>query len=55
MYLCDDCGFSMQKPGMCPKCLVPLTQYTKDIQADYQSNAKIEDAMRLMSEYQWYV
>jgi len=53
MYLCDSCGFSQEKPGICPRCQQPLTEYTKDSQAQYQID--LEEAMRSMSEYKWYV
>ncbi len=53
MYMCDICGFSREKPGDCPRCEMPLTEYTKDTQAEYQVN--MEDAMRAMSEYKWYL
>ena len=53
MFMCDGCGYSREKPGMCPHCQAPLTMYTKDTQAEYQID--MEDAMRAMSEYRWYV
>jgi hypothetical protein len=53
MYLCDVCGYSREKPGLCPSCRMPLTQYTKEEQREYQVD--MEDAMRSMSEYKWYV
>lgn len=53
MFMCDECGFSKEKPGLCPHCESPLTMYSKDAQAEYQVN--MEEAMRAMSEYKWYV
>jgi len=53
MYLCDTCGFSREKPGKCPHCELPLTGYSKEAQAEYQID--MEEAMRTMSEYKWYV
>jgi predicted ATP-dependent serine protease len=53
MYLCDVCGYSREKDGNCPRCDLPLTAYSKDDQADYQVD--MEEAMRVMSEYKWYV
>ncbi|MDE2312142.1 MAG: hypothetical protein KGJ93_03605 [Patescibacteria group bacterium] len=53
MYLCDICGFSRENPGICPHCDLPLTEYTKDTQAQYQMDT--EEAMRAMSEYRWYI
>ncbi len=53
MFMCDGCGYSREKPGICPHCEVPLTMYSKETQAEYQVN--MEDAMRAMSEYRWYI
>lgn len=53
MFLCDTCGYSRDQVSLCPKCQVPLTEYTKDTQSDYQIN--MEEAMRTMSEYRWYL
>ncbi len=53
MYMCDTCGHSREKPGVCPYCALPLTQYSKEAQADFQVD--MEEAMRTMSEYKWYV
>ena len=53
MYLCDDCGHAQQKPGICLFCQVPLTAYAKEDQHEYM--ADMEEPMRLMSEYKWYV
>lgn len=53
MFMCDGCGFSREKPGICPHCEVPLTMYSKESQSEYQVN--MEDAMRAMSEYRWYI
>ena len=53
MYLCDVCGFSRDKPGVCPRCDLPLTAYSKESQAEY--GVDMEDAMRAMSEYKWYL
>ena len=53
MYMCDVCGFSRQNPGVCPHCELPLTEYSKESQAEYQVD--MEEAMRAMSEYKWYV
>jgi transcription initiation factor IIE alpha subunit len=53
MYMCDGCGYSREKPGLCPHCQSPLTMYTKDEQNEYKID--MEEAMRLMSEYKWYV
>jgi len=53
MYLCDTCGYSRERPSLCPYCIAPLTEYSKDSQNEYQVN--MEEAMRTMSEYKWYV
>lgn len=53
MYMCDSCGFSREKPGVCPYCQIPLTVYSKEVQAEYQVD--MEEAMRAMSDYKWYV
>jgi uncharacterized Fe-S cluster-containing radical SAM superfamily enzyme len=53
MYLCDVCGFSREKAGICIYCETPLSQYSKDSQAEYQID--MEEAMRSMSEYRWYI
>jgi hypothetical protein len=53
MYMCDSCGYSREKPGVCPRCVMPLTQYTKEDQREYQVD--MEDAMRTMSELKWYI
>ena len=53
MYMCDGCGYSREKPGICPHCQAPLTLYTKDSQAEYQID--MEEAMRTMSESKWYI
>lgn len=53
MYLCDICGFSRENPGLCPDCELPLTEYTKETQRDFQVD--MEEAMRTMSEYRWYI
>jgi hypothetical protein len=53
MYLCDGCGFSREKPGICPYCQVPLTVYGKEDQAEYQVD--MEEAMRSQSMLKWYV
>jgi primosomal protein N' len=53
MYLCDVCGYSKEYPDVCPRCEIPLTEYSKETQKEYQIN--MEEAMRSMSEYKWYV
>jgi len=53
MYLCDSCGFSREKPGICPYCQAPLTAYGKEDQAEYQVD--MEEAMRSQSMFKWYV
>ncbi len=53
MYMCDTCGFSKDRPDRCPNCEIVLTMYTKDTQDEYQVD--MEEAMRMMSEYKWYV
>ncbi len=53
MYMCDICGFSREKPGVCPWCVVPLSSYTKESQAEYQVD--MEEAMRMMDDKQWYL
>jgi hypothetical protein len=53
MYLCDTCGYSRGQTGMCPNCVVPLSEYTKEVQANYQVD--MEEAMRTMSQYKWYI
>jgi hypothetical protein len=53
MYLCDVCGFGRERPGICPHCEMPLAEYTKDIQAEYQVD--LSNAMKIMSERRWYL
>ncbi|MDR3642069.1 MAG: hypothetical protein P4L74_00375 [Candidatus Doudnabacteria bacterium] len=53
MYLCDGCGYSREKPGICPYCQVPLTSYSKEDQAEYQVD--MEEPMRVQDAQQWYV
>jgi len=53
MYMCDSCGFSRDKHGICPFCQTPLSVYSKEEQAEYQVD--MEEAMRAMSDYKWYV
>lgn len=53
MYMCDGCGYSREKPGICPYCQAPLSMYSKETQQEYQID--MEEAMRTMSEYKWYV
>jgi hypothetical protein len=53
MYMCDLCGFSREKQGICPHCVQPLTAYTKEDQNEYQ--VSFEEAMRAMSEHRWYI
>ena len=53
MFLCDGCGYSREKAGLCPFCQVPLSVYTKETQREYMVD--MENAMRPMSEYKWYV
>lgn len=53
MYMCDSCGFSKDQTGQCPYCLTPLAMYTKEDQREYQVD--MEDAMRVMSNFKWYV
>ncbi len=53
MYMCDICGFSREKFSICPHCDVPLTAYNKNSQAQYDID--MEEAMRSMSEYKWYI
>lgn len=53
MFVCDSCGFSRQNPGVCLYCETPLTIYSKEDKHEYQVD--MEEAMRAMSEYKWYV
>ena len=53
MYMCDICGFSREKPGICPHCEIVLTEYTKENQREFQVD--MENAMRTMSEQRWYL
>lgn len=53
MYMCDTCGFAREKAGMCPFCMEPLTDYTKEEQREYQVD--MEEAMRSISELKWYI
>lgn len=55
MFMCDSCGFARDKSGMCPHCQIPLTMYSKQAVAEYQKYIPVEEAMRAMSEYKWYV
>ena len=53
MYLCDVCGFGREKPGECPYCETGLSTYSKDTQDNYQKN--LDEPMRILHEYQWYI
>ncbi len=53
MFMCDSCGFSREKTGVCPFCQIPLASYTKEIQREYQVD--MEEAMRAMSPLKWYL
>jgi hypothetical protein len=53
MYLCDGCGYSREKPGVCPYCQTPLTAYSKEDQAEYQVD--MEEPMRAQDLQKWYV
>ena len=53
MYMCDVCGYASEKAGVCPSCVTPLTQYTKEDQREYQVD--MEEGMRTQSMYKWYV
>jgi hypothetical protein len=53
LYVCDTCGFSREKQGMCIFCETPLSDYTKETQREYQVN--MEEAMRAMSQLRWYI
>ena len=53
MFMCDTCGYNSQNQGLCPHCDWPLTMYTRDTQRELQVD--LEEAMRTMSEYKWYV
>lgn len=53
MYMCDSCGFSKDQTGLCPFCQTPLSMYSKEEQREYQVD--MEDAMRVMSNFKWYV
>ena len=53
VFLCDTCGFSKEMPGVCPFCEKVLTAYGREEQREYQ--ASLEEAMRMFSEYKWYV
>ena len=53
MFLCDSCGYSRDKAGVCPFCQAPLTIYSKLEQHEYQVD--MEEPMRVMDEYKWYV
>jgi uncharacterized protein YbaR (Trm112 family) len=53
MYLCDGCGFSREKAGVCPYCQSPLSVYSKEDQAEYQVD--MEEPMRMQSLQKWYI
>jgi len=53
IFMCEHCGYSRQEPGICPNCQLPLEGYSKETQSEY--GVDMEDAMRTMSETQWYV
>lgn len=53
LYRCDVCGYARQTPGTCPFCDVQLSTYDRETQREYQVD--MEEAMRTMSEYQWYI
>jgi hypothetical protein len=53
MYMCDTCGFSRERPGICPNCEAPLSFYTKEVQREYLVD--MEEAMRSMSPLKWYL
>lgn len=53
MFMCDVCGFSRERAGICPWCSVPLSEYTKETQREYQVD--MEEAMRMIDGQRWYV
>lgn len=55
IYLCPICGHGGSENGECPQCQVPLVEYGKEEQAEYQAYPQIQSTMRSMSEYKWYV
>ncbi len=55
MFLCDTCGFSKERPGMCVSCQTPLTMYSKETVANYQNYNRMEEALRSMRPYKWDV
>ncbi len=55
MYMCDSCGHGQTVSGMCPNCETALTTYTKESQAEYHMDEKVEDAMRLNDPLRWYL
>ncbi len=58
MYMCDSCGRSHEKPGVCMFCQVPLTSYAKEaeIQREYQTADQIVEhrPKGLINSYKWY-
>lgn len=53
MYMCDTCGHAQSVSGMCPKCEILLTIYTKETQPEYQRDRFVEESMRLISPHGW--
>ena len=54
MYLCDICGYGREKPSDCPRCKVPLIDYTK-IDLPQPPPVDMDQAIRIMNGYEWYV
>lgn len=53
IHMCDVCGYSKDRAGLCPYCQTPLSIYTKEEQKEYQVD--MEEAMRVMSDLKWYI
>lgn len=52
VFICDDCGFSKERPSMCPQCKIPLTIYSKLSQRKYA--VSLAEAVRSRESLKWY-
>ena len=51
LYVCEVCGHSRQRPGMCPFCKIELVQ-EKDIRAIEMATAS--RAEQILENRRWY-
>lgn len=47
MYVCDECGYSRERPGVCYYCQNPLNEYATELFSFYQLDK--EESLRIHS------